>query len=232
LFISAIVLLSFENFSTKTLTIKLSSSSFVKAKTVSESSIFASFKTSSSSQLPLITKELFSSLAMYSAHYKYITEIFTNPYDARKVREKKTGLTVGELKDQGEQLKFNNILLVLVKEGKEWNPYLMYLRGTNYAYWTKQLEENGYDAKSIGLKAIIKADTKKVPTDAGIPAWVLDIKEIKPLETKDLIALKDIVAPAIKEFDKWVRESKDAPVDNKVNSTTPEEDDDVDTKFD
>ena len=70
------VLLSLENFSTKTLTIKLSSSSFVKAKTVSESSILASLKTSSSSPLPLMTRELFSSFAIYSALSLFFSIIF------------------------------------------------------------------------------------------------------------------------------------------------------------
>ena len=51
------VLLFLLDFSAKTQAIILFSSSFVKANTVSDSSIFASFKISSSNASPLITIE-------------------------------------------------------------------------------------------------------------------------------------------------------------------------------
>ena len=54
------------NFSTRTLTIKLSSSSLVSARTVSASSKFASSKTSSSNPSPLIIIVLLSSFARNS----------------------------------------------------------------------------------------------------------------------------------------------------------------------
>lgn len=163
--------------------------------------------------------------------YKYITEVFTNPFDSRKVKEQKTGLTVGELKDQGEVIKFNDILLVLIKEEDSFKPYLIYIRGVNYAFWLKQLEEKGVDAKSIGLKYSFKVDTKKVPTNAGIPAWIIDVKGVKPLDIKDIISMKDVVAPVIKKFDDFVKSSKGISVDKKPSTTEVSEDEDVDTLF-
>ena len=65
--LSSVFFLSLANFSTRTLTIKLSSSSLVSARTVSASSKFASTNTSSSNPSPLIIIESFNSLARYSA---------------------------------------------------------------------------------------------------------------------------------------------------------------------
>jgi hypothetical protein len=149
--------------------------------------------------------------------YKYVTPLYRNIFDGKKIREKKTGKTVAELKELGEELKFNNILLVLVKEEDKWNPYLMYLRGVNYKEWLRQLEEKGLNARSIGVMYIFKIKTKKVPTSTGIPAWVFDLVDVTELEPSKIVEIIKANKGALDKFDKWVKNSNNS--NNSGNSS-------------
>jgi hypothetical protein len=160
--------------------------------------------------------------------FKYATPLFRSIFEGKKVRDKKTGKTVAELKEAGEKLTFNNILLVLVKEGKEWKPYLMYLRGVNYMEWQKQLEERGIDPKNAALRYIFKVKTKKVPTSAGIPAWVFDLVDVKEVELSEL---RDIIMAnkgALDKFDKWVKSSNEDMPESQTQTTVQNSDEDID----
>jgi len=139
--------------------------------------------------------------------YKYVTPFFDNLRDSLKIVECKTGKTVKQLKSEltgPDKLVFNTILLLLVKEGKEYNPYIMYIRGTNLYEFNQQLEDKGYtDVNKVKITKVMKWKTKKVPTKAS-PAWVINIVDIQQNnDIKPNSNFMNALIEATKKFDEW-----------------------------
>ena len=130
------------------------------------------------------------------------TDIFYSSFESPKTVDKKSGLTVKELKDSGVKVKFTNILLLLVKEGEDWKPYINYCHGTNYHNLYAQLEESGI--KTITLGHTFKVKSKKVPTNFQ-PAWVFDIQKATPRTPEEVVDSVPVVSAAMKEFNTWVK---------------------------
>lgn len=187
---------------------------------------------------------IFGVFYQYSAYdtnagtYKHITEIFKSLKDAKKVKDFKTGKTREQLQAEGEKLKFNQILGVLVKEEGKWQPYLIYLRGVNYSKFWEQLKERGIDNPTKAhLKYIIKVKTKRVSTPNGA-VWVYEIVETQPIKPADLAQFREVLIPAINKLDEWVNtqngqeikpvSKEKTPVDNDNVDINEEEDTDVD----
>lgn len=164
-----------------------------------------------------------------------ITNIFFSAYDARKITDKKSGKTIGQLKEEGKKVTFNNLLLMLVKEGKEWNPYIFYSHGTHYAYWGESLANAGVAEEDKVLNTTYKVKSKKVPTNFN-PAWVFDLVKAETISMEERIALIKTISPVIKKFNDFVEEynsGDEAPVAGAAAvpsaPSTPEiEDDDED----
>jgi len=139
--------------------------------------------------------------------YKYVTPFFDDSYETPKIVEFKTGKTIGQLREEvpaQDKPVFNTILLLLVKEGKEYNPYIMYLRGKNLYEFNQQLEDKGFDdIHQIKIVKTMKWETKKVPTKAT-PAWVIDIVDIQQNnDIKPNSAFMNTLIEATKKFDAW-----------------------------
>ena len=164
-----------------------------------------------------------------------ITDIFFSPYDARKVKDNKSGQTVGQLKDAGKKVTFNNILLMLVKEGKEWNPFIFYSHGTHYAHWGESLAEAGVSDANKVLGTVYTVKSKKVPTNYN-PAWVFDLVKAKEVSMEDRIKMIDIVSPISKKFNDFVEKynSNDSTPTQSSKATTKvvQEEEDVDIDLD
>jgi len=131
-----------------------------------------------------------------------ITDIFYSSYDTRKMVDKKSGKTIGELKDAGQKVKFNNILLLLVKTKDGYKPYIHYMHGVSYSYWSKALTEENIDNQTLQYN--FKVKSKKVAT-AYQPAWVLDLVSAKKRTAKEIQESIPVVSEAIKDFNKWIK---------------------------
>jgi hypothetical protein len=131
------------------------------------------------------------------------TDIFFSPYDTPKMVDKKSGLTVKQLKEKKMRLTFNNILLLMVETDDGYKPYLHYMHGTNYHEWNKQLEDLGISPDNIVLKTNFTVKPKKVPTDYQ-PAWVMEIVEANERSPKEIQESIPKVSEAIKKFNAWV----------------------------
>ena len=138
-----------------------------------------------------------------------ITDIFYSPFDSAKMVDKKSGMTIKAIKDAGGKVKFTNILLLLVKEGKEWKPYIHYMHGTNYHNFYVQLDEAG--VKDLALNYVIKAETKRVPTTHQ-PAWVFDVQSATERTADAKVKAIPEVSAAMKEFNAWVKASNSGEV--------------------
>ena len=139
--------------------------------------------------------------------YKYVTPFFDDSYETPKIVEFKTGKTIGQLREEipaQDKPVFNTILLLLVKEGKEYTPYIMYLRGKNLYEFNQQLEDKGFgDINQVKIVKTMKWKTKKVPTKAT-PAWVIDLVEIKQnTDIKPNSSFMNTLIEATKKFDAW-----------------------------
>jgi hypothetical protein len=145
---------------------------------------------------------------------KVASNIFLSPFDAKKAVDLKTGALISDMKKHSDNIRFAHIIGMLVKVGDEWKPFAFYSRGTNHYEMNTQLEEQGIDPKDLPNSFKLVVESKKVPT-SGATAWVMDVKEVTPLEVKDLIELKDVIAPNIKKFDNWVSSV------NNVNQAAP-----------
>jgi hypothetical protein len=96
----------------------------------------------------------------------HITDIYFDPFSTKKQIDRKTGKTVEEVESElGKKLKFNNILLLMVKTKEGWKPYIHYMHGTNYYRFGEQLQEFNVDRDNMTLKYLFKVKSKKVPTD-------------------------------------------------------------------
>jgi hypothetical protein len=131
------------------------------------------------------------------------TDIFFSPYDTPKMIDKKSGLTIKQLKESGKKVTFNNILLFMVKTKEGYKPYMHFMHGTNYHHWNSQLAELGVSPDAITLQTNFKVKTKKVPTDFQ-PAWVLEIQKATPRKPEEISAGILEVSKVIKEFNTWV----------------------------
>jgi len=155
--------------------------------------------------------------------YKYVTPFFDDSYETPNIVEFKTGKTIGQLREEvpaQEKPVFNTILLLLVKEGKEYNPYIMYLRGKNLYEFNQQLEDKGFDdINQVKIVKTMKWKTKKVPTKAT-PAWVIDLVEIKQNpDIKPNSSFMKTLVEATKKFDAW-KESFNKENAQKSNAVT------------
>jgi len=157
--------------------------------------------------------------------YKYVTPFFDDAFDTPKIVEFKTGKTIGQLRKEvpaQDKPVFNTVLLLLVKEGKEYTPYIMYLRGKNLFEFNQQLKDEGFDKiNKVKIVKTMKWKTKKVPTKAT-PAWVIDLVDIKQNpDIKPNSSFMNTLIEATKEFDAW-KESFNAEnaQKNSVASTT------------
>ena len=155
--------------------------------------------------------------------YKYVTPFFDNVYESPKIVEMKTGKTVKQMKAELEgtkdKLVFNAIFLLLVKEGKEYAPYLMYVRGTNWRFFNDQLEEKGFSIigdNNIKTLKTMKWKSKKVATTAS-PAWVIDITDIKQNTALASDEFKKVLGSSFKAFMGW----KEGFNEQKTNSSNP-----------
>lgn len=131
-----------------------------------------------------------------------VTDIFYSVFDSPKTIDKKSGKTIKAIKDSGVKVKFNNILLLLVKKGKTWEPYIHYMHGTNYNHFYSQLGELGI--KNITLGHTYSVESKRVPTDHQ-PAWVLDLKKATERTPDSIVKLVPEVSSAMKDFNAWVK---------------------------
>ena len=131
-----------------------------------------------------------------------VTDIFYSVFDSPKTIDKKSGRTIKDLKDSGMKIKFNNILLLLVKDGKEWKPYIHYCHGVSYNKFYGQLEELGI--KQVTLGHTFKVESLRVPTDFN-PAWTLNIKSAKERTPDEIVKSVPEVSAAMKEFNTWVK---------------------------
>ena len=134
----------------------------------------------------------------------HATDIYFDPFSTKTQIDRKTGKTVEQVeKEMGSKLKFNNILLLMVKVGKEWKPYIHYMHGTNYYKWGEQLAEKGIDRNNMTLKYLFKVKSKKIPTDYN-PAWIMEIVDVKERSMADIGGTASETAAAIQKFNKWV----------------------------
>ncbi len=168
-----------------------------------------------------------------------ITDIYFDPFQSKKMIDKKSGRTIGELKEEGKEVKFNNILLLMVKKGKNWEPYVHYLHGVNYVNFGNQCEELGVSEDARVMKTLFKVKSKKVPTNYN-PAWIFEIVDVKERDVKDIASTVKPVSEAIKKFTKWIDESnaggavspEEAEQPKAPSKTSTEEvDDDVEVNF-
>jgi YesN/AraC family two-component response regulator len=131
------------------------------------------------------------------------TDIFFSPYDTPKMIDKKSGLTIKQLKDAKKKVTFNNILLLMVKTKEGYKPYMHFVHGTNYHQWNAQLAELGVSSDAVTLQTNFKVKTKKVPTDFQ-PAWVLEIQKATQRTPEEISKGIAEVSKVIKEFNAWV----------------------------
>jgi hypothetical protein len=132
------------------------------------------------------------------------TPIYTDVFKSKEIRDIYSGKTIGELKEEGKEVKFNNILLMMIKKGKEWAPYVHYLHGVNYVQFGEQCDEIGVPPSERVFKTLYKVKSKKVPTNFN-PAWVFDIIEVKERSQKDIISTVGPVSEAVKTFNEWIK---------------------------
>ena len=165
--------------------------------------------------------------------YSHITPVFTNIMEGKEVVETKTGEKVGDLKEKGVKLTFNQILLVTIEEDGKENPYLIYLRGVNYMKFWEQVKELIGDAH-LPLKYYIYVKTRKEVTN-GRAVWVYDIEKIEPLSSAELqLKIRETI-PLIKKWDEWVASTgvkTKAP--NQVEDTSQtqvDDDEDLETSY-
>ncbi len=138
-----------------------------------------------------------------------VTDIFYSSFDSPKTIDKKSGLTIKELKASGLKVKFTNILLLLVKEDKDWKPYVHYMHGTNYHNFYSQLDEAGI--KTVTLGHTYKVKSKKVPTNFN-PAWVFDVQKATPRTPEEVVKSVPEVSSAMKAFNTWVKATNSGEV--------------------
>jgi len=150
-----------------------------------------------------------------------ITDIFTNAFDGKKMIDKKSGKTIGQLKEEGvEGITYNNILLMMVKTKDGLKPYAHYLHGVNYYEFYKQLREK-FGIEKPTLMHTIKAKIKKVPTDFQ-PAWIFEIVDVKNRTPEELAKTAAEVGDAIKKWNAWIEaNNKDANVGSQQESAAP-----------
>ena len=146
-----------------------------------------------------------------------VTDIFYSSFDSPKMIDKKSGKTIKALKDAGQDIKFNNIMLILMKEDKEWKPYIHYMHGVNYNNFYSQLDELGI--KTVTLGHTFKTKTKKVATQFN-PAWVLDIVKATPRTPNEVAASISDVSTAMKAFNTWVKATNAGEVAKPTNIPT------------
>lgn len=127
----------------------------------------------------------------------FLTPLFSDPFTSKTQRDKKTGQTVEEARNQNKKVVFNEILLMMVKVGDAYEPYLHYLHGTSYNKLHTAIDALGVELR---LTTLFKTKSVKVPTNFQ-PAWCFDI--ISATDTKVPLAPKETAA-AIKAFNKWV----------------------------
>ena len=132
------------------------------------------------------------------------TNIFKNKWDSKKMLDNKSGMSIEQLKAAGKDVTFDNIILLMVKEGTAWNPYLMFMHGTSYYEFSKYCDDNGIG--NIVNTTTFRAVTKKIPTEYQ-PAWVLDVKETTARTIADLGKFVKPCSEAIGLFDTWVKET-------------------------
>ena len=130
------------------------------------------------------------------------SNIFVSPFDSKKSYNLKDGKSIVDLKSEGKKVTFDNILAILVKTDGGYQPYMLYLHGTAYYEFYKQLEGMGI-GRDIVNKYTFKVSTKRVATNFQ-PAWVVDIKETKPRSIQDLLKIKEEVSSYIKKFSNWI----------------------------
>ena len=180
-------------------------------------------------------KSMFDTTTRSTTH---ITDIYFDPYQSKNMIDKKTGKTVQEVEESlGKKMKFNNILLLMVKVGKEWKPYVRYMHGTDYFKWGEQLADRGIDRDNMTLKYLFKVKTKKIPTDYN-PAWIFEIIDVKERSMEEIGKLAKETSEAIAKFNKWIEatnnggavseEEAEAP---KTGNATVEVDEDIDINF-
>lgn len=141
------------------------------------------------------------------------TDIFFSAYDTPNMVDKKSGLTIKQLKESGKKVVFNNIILMMVKTKDGYKPYLHYLHGTNYYKWGEQLAELGVGQDEVVLRTNFKVNTKKIPTDFQ-PAWIFEVKEAKARTPEEIQKSVPEVSEVIKKFNQWVEAT------NKGETTT------------
>ena len=159
-----------------------------------------------------------------------VTDIFYSSFDSPKTIDKKSGLTIRELKDSGIKVKFTNILLLLKKEGKEWKPFIHYMHGVNYNNFYTQLDEFGI--KNAALGHTFKVKTKKVATNFN-PAWILDIQSATPRTPEEVSKSIPDVSAALKEFNVWVKATNagEAPKPSAIPTTPAPAGEDVEIEI-
>lgn len=135
-----------------------------------------------------------------------LSNIFFSSYDNKKSYDllSKTRKKITDYKSEGEdKITFNNILSVIINVNGEWKPYIMYLHGTAYFEFNKQLDELGISRANLAHGYKLKVKTRKQATKFQ-PAWVLDIVDAKVRPVSELVEMKDITSPVVNKFNEWI----------------------------
>jgi hypothetical protein len=134
----------------------------------------------------------------------FCTPIFFSPFDTKKMRDKQTGMTVEEYKNSGKDATFNQIMLLMVKTGDSYEPYIHYMHGTNYNKWREQLE--ALEISDYVLKYNFEVKSEKVPTNY-VPAWCFKIVKATERDVSEIASNVKVVSEAVKKFNKWITAS-------------------------
>jgi len=154
-----------------------------------------------------------------SAGNTFSTPIFKNPFDAKKVRDKKTGLTKDEAIAKGIRPVFQQILLTLVKVGGEYKPFLIYLANTRRFKFIDRLKELGLPNYGICDRLVI--NTKKVGSGAdgkGIPSVIYNVDSVTKVSANENTPLIPTIESAIKAWSAWIKASEASEVPQSTSS--------------
>jgi len=148
------------------------------------------------------------------------TKLFDSAYDSKKQIDLKSGKTIGELKEAGNNdIVFNQILLLMVKLEGGYKPFIHYMHGANLAYFQKVMKED-FGVVNYVFQYNIKVQSKKIPTKFQ-PAWVFHPTSVEPRTQEDIIAAVKETSEAVKLWDEWIKSYNNSLADSgKGNGAT------------
>lgn len=139
----------------------------------------------------------------------FSTPIFKNPFDAKKVRDKKTKLTKDEAIAKGITPTFQQILLTLVNVGGVYKPFLIYLANTRRFKWNERQQELGLNSYTVLDRLTIS--TKKVGSGAdgqGLPSIIYNVDSCNRVKHDANVPLIPVIEEAIQSWNSWIKASE------------------------